>query len=100
MTHSLTLEIPENIYEPLAEEASAKGQSVEDLALEVIAFLSAERHLNNTDSDRLADVPADEFEKRLPDSNATLNSLDKIIGTIRSDIPDWADNHDDIWVKN
>jgi hypothetical protein len=73
MTHSLTLEIPENIYEPLAEEAHAKGQRVEDLALERIELLTAERKLSDMESERLADLLADEFERRLPDDAKTLS---------------------------
>lgn len=73
MTHSLTLEVPENIYEPLAEEARAKGQTVEDLALERIEMLTAERELDHAESERLADVLADEFEKRLPDDAKSLS---------------------------
>ena len=34
MTYSLVLEVPENIYQPLAEEAVAKGRKVEEIALE------------------------------------------------------------------
>ncbi len=67
MTHSLTLEVPENIYQPLAEEAEAKGRKVEEIALEKLA----------------KNEP-----KQIDDS------LDKFIGAFRSDVPDWADNHD------
>ncbi len=37
MTHSVTLEVPEDIYQPLAEEAEAKGRKVEEIALEILA---------------------------------------------------------------
>ncbi len=67
MTYSLTLEIPENIYQPLAEEAEAKGRRVEEVALERLA----------NGKPKQIDDPLDEF-----------------VGAFRSDVPDWADNHD------
>lgn len=67
MTHSLTLEIPENIYQPLAEEAEAKGRKIEEIALAKLA----------KDEPELMDDP-----------------FEKFIGSFRSDVPDWADNHD------
>ena len=67
MTHSLVLEVPENIYQPLAEEAEAKGRRIEDVALEKLA---------NGETKQIDD-PLDEF-----------------VGAFRSDVPDWADNHD------
>jgi hypothetical protein len=67
MTHSLLLEVPENIYQPLAEEAEAKGRKVEEIALEKLA----------NGKPKQIDDPLDEF-----------------VGAFRSDVPDWADNHD------
>lgn len=37
MTRSLTLKVPENIYQSLAEKAAAEGRRVEDVALEKLA---------------------------------------------------------------
>jgi hypothetical protein len=67
MTHSLTLEVPENVYQPLAEEAQAKGRKVEEIALEKLAM----------DTSKQVEDPLDEF-----------------VGAFRGDVPDWADNHD------
>lgn len=67
MTYSLTLEVPENIYKPLAEEAEAKGREVEEIALE-----------------KLANGGTKQSE----------DPLDKFLGAFRSDVPDWAENHD------
>lgn len=67
MTHSITLELPENVYRTLDEEARAKGRKVEEIALE---------KLENGESDE------------------TEDPLDKFIGAFRSDVPDWAENHD------
>ena len=66
MTHSLTLEIPENIYKPLAEEAEAKGRKVEEIALEMLELLTSDRKLSDEEFENLADLLANEFEKRLP----------------------------------
>ena len=66
MTHSLVLEVPEEIYKSLSEEAALKNRGIEEIALEKLANKEL--------------IPAD--------------PLDKFVGTIKSDVPDWADNHD------
>jgi hypothetical protein len=66
MTHSIVLEVPENIYQPLAEEAEARGRKVEEIALEMLDLLTTDRKLDDDEFERLADLLADEFEKRLP----------------------------------
>jgi hypothetical protein len=66
MTHSVTIEIPENIYQPLAAEAKAKGRKVEEIALELLEMLMSDRKLSDEEFEQLADLLADEFEKRLP----------------------------------
>lgn len=67
MTHSLVLEVPENIYQSLAEKASKNGKRIEEIALEKLA--------------------EDEPEQ-------INDPLDKFVGAFKSDVPDWADNHD------
>ncbi len=67
MTHSLLLEVPESIYQPIVEEAEAEGRKVEEIALERLAVKKPQQ---------MAD-PLDEF-----------------VDAFRSDVPDWADNHD------
>lgn len=67
MTHSLVLEVPEDVYLPLAKSAEAAGQKVEQLAVELLAAVARP----------VADDPVEKF-----------------IGAIRSDVPDWADAHD------
>lgn len=67
MTHSITLEIPDSIYRPLAEEAEVQGRRVEEIALE---------KLTRNGSKEIEDP------------------FEKFIGSFRSDIPDWAENHD------
>ena len=67
MTHSLLLEVPESIYQPIVEEAEAEGRKVEEIALERLA----------NGKPKKIDDPLDEF-----------------VGAFRSDVPDWADNHD------
>ncbi len=67
MTHSLLLEVPESIYQPIVEEAEAEGRKVEEIALERLAVKKPKQ----------IDDPLDEF-----------------VGAFRSDVPDWADNHD------
>jgi hypothetical protein len=67
MIHSLVLEVPESIYQPIVEEARAEGRKVEEIALERLAVKKPKQ---------MAD-PLDEF-----------------VGAFRSEVPDWADNHD------
>jgi len=67
MTHSLLLEVPESIYQPIVEEAEAEGRKVEEIALERLAV-------------------------KKPKQSA--DPLDEFVGAFRSDVPDWADNHD------
>ena len=67
MFHSIILEVPETIYQPLAEEAKSKGRKIEEIVLEKL--VGAE-------------------PKQVSDP------LDKFIGAFKSDIADWADNHD------
>lgn len=67
MTHSLLLEIPESIYQAIVEEARAEGRKVEEIALERLAVKKPQ--------------PA-------------TDPLDEFVGAFRSDVPDWADNHD------
>ncbi|HMO79186.1 MAG TPA: hypothetical protein PKD24_00205 [Pyrinomonadaceae bacterium] len=67
VTHSLTIEVPENIYEKPAETANEQGRRVEDVALDKLP----------NRSEPLRDDP-----------------LDKMIGVIDSGIPDLAERHD------
>lgn len=68
MGYTLTLEVPENIYEPLAKAAQQSGQPLEVLAVEWLA----------TGMHTIAHDPLEEF-----------------IGTFASDLPDWTEKHDE-----
>jgi hypothetical protein len=67
MTHSLTLDLPEEIYQPLLKTALTNGKKVEDVAVEVLASL---KRKNFTDP------------------------FERFIGSVKSDITDLAENHD------
>ena len=67
MTHSLTLELPEKVYRNLVEKASKSGKRIEDFAAD---------QLSNGDSVAIDDP------------------FEKFIGSLHTDVPDWADNHD------
>ena len=73
MTHSLLLEVPENIYQPLAEEAEAKGRKVEEIALEILA----------NGKPKPVDDP-----------------FEKFIGSFDSKGMDWARRHDEYLGEN
>jgi len=65
--HTLTIEVPQDVYEPLVETARQTGQSPEKLAAEWL--VAATR-------------------------TATNDPVEVFIGALSSDIPDWADRHD------
>ncbi len=67
MTRSLVLEVPEDVYKPLAETAERTNREVEELAVELLTVATR----------RAADDPVENF-----------------IGAFASDTPDWADEHD------
>lgn len=66
MTHSLTLEIPETVYQSLAEKASENGKKIEEVAAEILELLATDRPLSDNEFEKLADELADYFEKNLP----------------------------------
>lgn len=67
MEHTLTLKVPENIYQPLAEAAEQAGRTPEDLAREWLATA----------------IRA-----------SVQDPVENFIGAFGSNIPDWADQHD------
>ncbi len=68
MSHTLTLELPDEIWEPLLRLAEERGSRPEELARQSVARL----------------VAADE------------DPLDRFIGAIRSGQPGWGQRHDEI----
>lgn len=66
MTHSMTIELPEAVYQSLSEDARQKGKKAEDVAAEMLALLWSDKKLDDDEFEQLADLLADEFEKRLP----------------------------------
>jgi hypothetical protein len=67
MSHELILNVPDPIYEPLANAAKLAGTTPEQVAVQWLEAASS--------------GPADD-------------PLEKFIGALRSDVPDWADQHD------
>jgi hypothetical protein len=68
MTHALTLELPEQVYETLLKTAKRQGQRPEAVAVQWLA----------TASESQLDDPFEQF-----------------IGAFGSNVPDWADRHDE-----
>ncbi len=66
MTHSMTIELPEAVYQSLSEEAKQKGKKAEDVAADLLEMLTTDRKLSDDEFEQLSDLLADEFEKRLP----------------------------------
>ena len=71
MTYSLVLEVPENIYLLLAQEAKAKGRKIEEIALEKLA--KDEALSSDDEFERLADELADFVEKNMPSEAKPLS---------------------------
>lgn len=63
MTHSIVLEVPENIYQKIVKEAESKKRKVEEIALERLA---KDEKLDDEEFERLADELADFVEKNMP----------------------------------
>lgn len=68
MTHVLTLELPEHVYETLLKTAKRQGQGPEAVAVQWLATIS---------------------ESQLDDP------FEQFIGAFSSNVPDWADRHDE-----
>ena len=66
MTHSMTIELPEAVYQSLSEEAKQKGKKAEDVVAEMVVSLTTDRQLSDDEFERLADELADYVEKHLP----------------------------------
>jgi hypothetical protein len=67
MQHTLVIEVPEDVYEPLAKTADQAGKTPEEIAAGWLA----------TAAQKSSDDP-----------------LEKFIGSLKSTVPDWADQHD------
>ena len=67
MGYTLTLEVPEEVYRPLAESARQQGTTPEELIVEWL--VAAIQHAIN-------------------------DPVEPFIGAFSSNIPDWADQHD------
>jgi len=67
MGHTLTLDVPEDVYEPLAKTAKQRGSTPEELAVEWL--MTAIHHALN-------------------------DPVENFIGAFSSSVPDWADQHD------
>ena len=67
MSHQLILDVPNEVYDPLAENAKHIGATPEQLAVDWLAAMS--RH-------------------------AAKDPVEKWIGALPSNLSDWADQHD------
>ncbi len=67
MSHQLILDVPNEVYDPLARTAKQTGATPEQLAVDWLAAIS--RH-------------------------AARDPVEKWIGAIPSNVPDWSDQHD------
>ncbi|CAN5872086.1 hypothetical protein BH20ACI4_BH20ACI4_12140 [soil metagenome] len=63
MTHSIVLEVPENVYQGIVKEAESKKRKVEEIALERLA---KDEKSDDEEFEKLADELADFVEKNMP----------------------------------
>ena len=82
MTHSLTLEVPESIYQSLAEKALRNGKEIEEIALEKLAN---EKSSGDEEFEKLADELADFVEAHLPPDAKPLSDYAMSRGRIYED---------------
>jgi hypothetical protein len=66
MSHSLVLDVPEIVYQSLAEKANRNGKKVEEIALEILEFAGTDRALKPDEFEDVADELANYFENNLP----------------------------------
>ena len=69
MEHLITLSIPDRVYKKLIRSAKKVGRKPEDLAVEWLAVFTQEK--------------------------AESDPVEKFIGVLKSDMPDWAEHHDE-----
>ena len=74
MTHSMTIELSEAVYQSLSEEAKQKGKRAEDVVAEMVELLTSDRKLSDDEFERLADELADYVEKHLPPDAKPLSN--------------------------
>ena len=70
MVHTLTLEVPERVYAPLAKAAQETGKTPEEMAVQYLANVVGRFDVDD-------------------------DPLNKFIGAFDSGAADWADKHDE-----
>lgn len=66
MTHSMTIELPEAVYQSLSEKAQQKGKKAEEMVIEMVELLTTGKELSSEEFERLAAALADYFEESMP----------------------------------
>jgi antitoxin component of RelBE/YafQ-DinJ toxin-antitoxin module len=69
MGHQLTLQIPDDLYQPLTQVADKMGQTPEELILKYLT--------------------------QVVQVQAANDPIEKFIGAFNGDVPDWLERHDD-----
>ena len=73
MSHSLVLDVPEIIYQSLAEKASRNGKTVEEVALEILELVGTNHSSKADEFEQAADELADYIENNLPPDTKPLS---------------------------
>lgn len=66
MTHSMTIELPEAVYQSLSEQARQSGKKAEEVVVEMVESLTTSEEPSDEKFERLAGELADYVEKHLP----------------------------------
>lgn len=67
MQHTLIIDVPEEVFEPLAKTADQAGKTPEEIAARWLATAA---------------------------QKSSVDPLEKFIGSVKGAVPDWADRHD------
>ena len=86
MAHTMTLEVPDDVYHPLAEEAKLRGQTPEQLVLDKLRKLGPEMTSQNLTKEQQAEAFANLIKYAgavsVPDpTNADNEAIDRDLAT-------------------
>lgn len=86
MSHVIPLDIPDDLYQRLAEMADRRGQSPDELVLAIV-----DREVRVADNGQAIDnAPVAQYDPQ-------ADPLARFAGIFASDEPGWADRHDAVF---
>lgn len=83
MSHSLTLQLPPEVYAPLIAIAKDRDSTPEEVAATWLAHMASRQQLPLAETNR-------------PENQRGADPLEKWIGVFSSNTPGWSDRHDEL----